>query len=506
MLAGGLARLGYVRVCVLVALTLMAVVMLPAAARAAEVGVNSDITWNIPHAEVDKSVAMMKDAGVRSIRVNANWSAVETNGKGVLNQGVLADYDYAVQAARRAGLEVLMPMADGVPYWASADPAKRSDATGNHWNIAYKPRSFQDYADYTRFIVGRYAPMGVHAYEVWNEPNLSHFWPSGVSASDYTGMLRAAYPAIKSADPSSTVVLGGLSRNDYPFLEKLYAAGAGPFFDVASVHPYTGDDPEKCWNEPGSSRKALDAFCGLEEVHATMAAHGDGNKAVWATEFGWSTYSGGVSEAQQAEYLTKGFRKLESYPWVTKAFWYGFRNVFWSHDNPGDWEADLGLVRTDYTPKPALLALKAYATAQAAGPSAPNGQGASSPASSQGAPVSRPVAAAPQRPHHRTSVSVKRARRVVRAASARSSAGALSRWIAAGRVSGVRSGRVALLLTRWSAARHRWVSAGRIVRTLRGGAFSTLLAAHGAGRYRLLAVYAAPSGPKATSALQYFNA
>jgi len=504
MLAGRLTRLTFTRACVVAALALMAVVLLPGAARAAEVGVNSDITWNIPHADVDRSVAMMKDAGVRSIRVNANWSAVETNGKGVLNQGVLADYDYAVQAARRAGLDVLMPMADGVPYWASADPAKYSDGGGNHWKIAYKPRSFQDYADYTRFIVQRYAPMGVHAYEVWNEPNLANFWPSGVSASDYTGMLRAAYPAIKSADPSSTVVLGGLSRNDYPYLERLYAAGAGPFFDVAAVHPYSGSDPEKCWNEPGSSRKALDAFCGLEEIHATMAAHGDGGKAVWATEFGWSTYSGGVSQAQQAEYLTKGFRKLESYPWVTKAFWYAFRNVSWLHNDPTDWEANLGLVSTDYTPKPALQALKAYATAQAAGAGA-SGQGASSPA-----PSPRPSYRAPapprRRSHPRTTVSVKRAGRSVRAASAgRPSALALSQWDALGRVSGVRGGRVALLLTRWSAAQHRWVRVRRIVSALRAGAFSTRLGAPRGGLYRLCAVYVVPTGGQAASAPQVFR-
>jgi len=49
--------------------------------------------------------------------------------KGQLNTGWLADIDYAVRAARTAGIEILMPFADGVPYWASGDPAKYRDAS-----------------------------------------------------------------------------------------------------------------------------------------------------------------------------------------------------------------------------------------------------------------------------------------------------------------------------------------------------------------------------------------
>jgi len=216
MLAHALPR-SFFRLAALAAMAFVMFLMLSGSAQAAEVGVNSDITWDLPHDQVDRSVALMKQSGVRWIRVNANWSAVETNGKGVINQGVIADYDYAVKAATAAGLQVLMPMADGVPYWASADPHK---SQGN-WNISYRPRSMGDYADYANFIVRRYAPMGVHAYEVWNEPNLDKFWPSGPSATSFVSMLRAAYPVIKAADPKSTVVLGGLSGNDYPFLPKL---------------------------------------------------------------------------------------------------------------------------------------------------------------------------------------------------------------------------------------------------------------------------------------------
>jgi hypothetical protein len=159
------------------------------------------------------------------------------------------------------------------------------------------------------------------------------------------------------------VVLGGLSKNDYGYLEQLYAAGAGSYFDVGNVHPYTGvADPTLCWDEAGTNRRAVDAFCGIDEVRAVMVANGDADKPLWLTEFGWSTSATdfGVTEVQQAEFLTKALVALEDRPYVEVAFIYNFRNTFWLHDEPSQWEANVGLLRTDFSPKPAFTALQRY--------------------------------------------------------------------------------------------------------------------------------------------------
>ncbi len=195
------------------------------------------------------------------VRANMSWSGGEPSRKGVLNQGWLREVDYAVTSARAAGIAVLMPIADGVPFWASADPAKFRDASGEHWNQYWRPHTPLDYADFVSAIVKRYSSLGVHAYEVWNEPNLERFWPSGPNAAHYARLLEPAYAAIKGADPSATVVLGGLSRSDYDYLAKLYQAGAGTYFDVVAVHPYTGSvDPTACWTEPGRAQLAKKLF------------------------------------------------------------------------------------------------------------------------------------------------------------------------------------------------------------------------------------------------------
>jgi hypothetical protein len=432
----------------------------------------------------------MKETGIRSVRANISWAALEQQGKGHINQGALADADYAVDAARGAGLDVLLPVSDGVPYWASADPRKYRDGSGEHWNKTWRPRNSRDYADFMRFVVDRYSPRGVHAYEVWNEPNLERFWASGVNAGEYVELLKAAYPAIKQADPSATVVLGGLSKSDYPFLERLYDAGAKPYFDVAAVHPYTGRvEPGACWNQGGTSRKALDSFCALEEVRRVMVANGDSAKKVWLTELGWSSYNGewGVSEANQAKYLTEALVKLESYPWVEKAYVYGFRNLYWSNNNPTDIEANFGLVRTDYSAKPALRAVTSYATAK----------GGATPSGPSTTPVStEPPEAGPAPTTTTPAVGDPNADAGTQPASAVSSAPIRLQLatspkgrrfvVASGRIRGRTSGTVNLTAFR-ARPRGRFAIVARRRAVVRGGTFSARVSRYKRGRWRVQA-------------------
>ncbi len=81
-----------------------------------------------------------------------------------------------------------------------------------------------DYADFVDFVVRRYSPLGVTHYEIWNEPDHTRFWPSGVNAADYTSMLRPGHAAVKAANnPAATVLMGGLSKGDHYYLDQLYA-------------------------------------------------------------------------------------------------------------------------------------------------------------------------------------------------------------------------------------------------------------------------------------------
>ena len=357
-----------------VALRLVALVLgvFAPAARAAEIGVVGDITWGQSEADIDREVALIEESGARWVRANVNWRWLEPDGKGKIDSTVLAQYDYAIDKARAAGLEVLMPVADAVPYWASSDPGKYEDGSGKRvWNIYYPPAQMSDFAEFTRFVVEHYRAKGVHAYEIWNEPNTPWFWAPGPNAAQYAQMLKASYPVVKSADPSATVVMGGLSKSDFNYLADVYRAGGGPYFDAVGVHPYTfGEDPGLTSNGAGAGqdrgRLSVDVFPAIEEIKATMDAFGDSDKQVWITEFGYSTTSqdGGVTPEQQADYLVRAYRYVEQFPWVHSMFAYQIRNSPFEHD-ADDYEGQFGLTTVGWQPKPALDALEAYAAQQA---------------------------------------------------------------------------------------------------------------------------------------------
>lgn len=343
------------------------------AAVTVEKGVVTDITWGISRIDMDKSIELMRQSNVKWVRANISWTAAEPDARSVYNSGSFADYDYAISRTRAAGINVLMPVSDGVPYWASGDPNKHIDSSGvKRWNKYYKPANMSDYTNFMSYVVNRYKVYGVHHYEVWNEPNLTRFWPSGVSAASYFDMLKASYPVIKAADPESKVVLGGLSQaaserpnNFYDYLTSLYNLGARQYFDISNVHIYSQYDPGTCWMGP-DGRPALDLLCGIGEIKKIMTAHGDDAKSLWITEMGWSTCAPistcyGVTENQQADYLTKTYDLLnQSYSFVNTAFVYNFRNVYWANNDPSLWEANTGLLRTDFSVKPAYAAFKAY--------------------------------------------------------------------------------------------------------------------------------------------------
>lgn len=348
------------------ALALVVAFAAPApAARAAVPGVSVDLTWSIPRRDMDREIGLLKRAGVRWVRMTMAWSGVEPHGSGGYDERYLSDMDYAVGQARAAGLNVLMPITDGVPYWASADPKRHVEGGEPRWNHYWRPRDWGDYGRFARFVAARYGPLGVHAYEVWNEPNLDRFWPSGPNAGEYAAMLRAAYPEIKAADPHATVLLGGLYQNGDSFLAGVYAAGARPFFDAVGDHFYTEKDPARCSREGKGPRWSPDSLCGIANVEKVMADHGDATKPVWITEFGWSTFDDGVSADEQARYLTSALAKLgRDFPAVRVAFAYNLRDNYWMHDDPSNREADYGLLRTDFSPKPGFAELERAASGQ----------------------------------------------------------------------------------------------------------------------------------------------
>lgn len=107
---------------------------------------------------------------------------------------------------------------------------------------------------WARFVgaaVTRYKPGGdagthIRHWEIWNEPDLCHFW-SG-TPQEYARLLKVAYIVIKWIDPEAFVVFGGLAHFEngqwlYDMLDALQSDSLSTqnngFFDAAGSHHYS---------------------------------------------------------------------------------------------------------------------------------------------------------------------------------------------------------------------------------------------------------------------------
>jgi hypothetical protein len=132
-----------------------------------------------------------------------------------------------------------------------------------------------------------------------------------------------------------------------------------------ATHPYVPDgrSPEAVRLDD-DGRISKGAFSAYRLVRATMAAHGD-TKPIWFTEFGWSTasqsllYDQGVSTQLQADYLVRAYSCLEQDPYVEVASWFSLRDQTWQNEADA-WAAQLGLMTTGSTRKPAYYAMRDY--------------------------------------------------------------------------------------------------------------------------------------------------
>jgi hypothetical protein len=94
-------------------------------------------------------------------------------------------------------------------------------------------------------------------------------------------------------------------------------------------------------------------------LRSVMTDNGDAGKQIWATEFGAPTNGPAesfVSEQAQATAVTRAFQLFGSYKWAGPLFWYSERDLGTAATTR---ENFFGVLRNDFSPKPAFDAYKA---------------------------------------------------------------------------------------------------------------------------------------------------
>jgi hypothetical protein len=307
----------------------------------------------------DRTLEMAQAAGIGWIKQQFPWAEIEPLRKGEFDW---AKYDRIVDLAGEYGMEIIARL-DRPPNWTRQD---------NRFETS-PPDDLADYGDFVYAFVRRYQGR-VRYIQIWNEPNLTAEWGfQRVDAVAYTRLLQEAYRRAKEADPGVVVLSAPLAitledasmrgnHNDLVFLEQIYQAGAGDYFDILSANAFGLDRPPEDPPDP----EVLN-FRRVELQRAIMERYGDGDKPVWINEYGWNAAPASfpeelltwerVTDAQQADYTVRGIAWARAHwPWLGVVnIWY-FRQV---GDIPPDRPAYyFGLVDPDFTPRPVYDALR----------------------------------------------------------------------------------------------------------------------------------------------------
>ena len=332
-------------------------------------------------------VGLVESGGATSLRDDVTWAYIEpTRGK--------FDWSTPDEIVAEAALRHLhaLLIVDTSPLWASGGSRSNRD-----W-FWLPPRSVAAYGAFAAAVAARYGPGGAFwkknprvprylpaGIELWNEENLSPSW-GGLPPNPklYAAMVKAAYPLIKRADPSMTVVTGGLAPagayddvtcsasggsghdaygwNGLNYLQALYADGIKGHFNAVGWHTYSwyrgataadmlAYDPCSAWSQMASTPVS---------VRSLMTARGDAAKRVWATETGaptciaHATY-GCVAVAQQADLAAAEAREWKTLSWSGGFYWYDIRDSDSASQEVG---AHFGAMTSGDSPKPAYQALK----------------------------------------------------------------------------------------------------------------------------------------------------
>jgi hypothetical protein len=272
---------------------------------------------------------LMHAAGMSWVKFQAKYGSVDV--------GTVSAY---VAQGRAAGFKVLI----SVP--------------GPHY-----PTSI-DYAGAVEFMRQVAANAQPDAIEVWNEMNIKNEWPAGqIDPNAYvSNLLAPAFNAIKSASPSTMVIIGALAPtgfdngtdawSDQRYAQGLGAAGAAKYANCMGAHHNSGTTSPSV--RSGRSEGDHYSWYFLPTLEVTYNGIG-GRLPICLTEFGYLSPEGypplspyfawgaNTTVANQAAWLAEGYQIAKGLGWVRLVIVWNVDFTYYG-DDP---QAGFAIVRPD---------------------------------------------------------------------------------------------------------------------------------------------------------------
>ena len=344
-------------------------------------GINVFLNEEVEPAKREQTVRLAREAGYHWLRQEFPWQDIEIHAKGDFEdrrnppaKPAWQKYDEIVALAERYDMELIVRISTP-PSWSRAE----GDAAGTF----APPDNFDDFGDFVYALVNRYKGR-IRFYQLWNEPNIYPEWGNyPISPEDYTRLLKTGATRAREADPNVVIIAGALAStielapdaappgnalNDLIYLQRMYDAGAAPYFDIMAMQAYG------LWSGPTDRRMhpRVMNFGRPQFIRDLMVKNGDATKPIWISEMGWDAVPdevnpkqfGQVTLEQQARYTPMAYERIrKEWPWL------GVANVWYFKRATDDWlkqgrpEAYFRLADPDFTLQPVYQSLKAYMTA-----------------------------------------------------------------------------------------------------------------------------------------------
>jgi hypothetical protein len=295
----------------------------PALARNAstiERGINiKGISQGLSDAQVDASMSVARRLHANAVRVALPWSQFEPREPGRRAASSVAATNRLMHDAAIDGIKVIA-LVDDTPCWASTAPQSLLEdcGQGHHsYAEAYPPLQPASLGRYVEWLAKTYGKQ-LAAIEIWNEPDQQNedYLAGPEKPQHYAELLKAAYPAIKKADPALPVLAGSLVGSNGAFMDALYEQGIKGYYNGVAVHFYSL------------------TLASMRRFREVQLEHGD-HTPLWLDEFGWSSCwpkyaieqeQGCVTPRVQAQNITSSFSELARAPYVKALLTYGFQD------------------------------------------------------------------------------------------------------------------------------------------------------------------------------------
>lgn len=345
-------------------------------AQALELGVQDDAVL-LTRAYSDQLTALDRaaDMGADRVRVNLQWAYTmpeaqrEASAEPLVVDWQFGELEQLYEAATARGLRLQVTLTGPAPAWATA--RGKVGATSPH---------IDDFREFATAAATRFAGR-VDRWSTWNEPNWhSRLHPARKAARRYAALHRAAYGAIKAADPAAAVLIGELmpganrskSTQALKFLRRMACATrsyrrarpcAPLYADGFALHPYNfarrprdARARDKDIVEMGSLSRLTSALDRLARAGLLRTESGV-RMPVYLTEFGYFT-SGPVrvKPKRHAAWMREAWRIADRNPRVEQLLQYGLIDPW-----PAQVTWRTAVMKRDGTPRPAYYALQALA-------------------------------------------------------------------------------------------------------------------------------------------------